>query len=329
MTLDEIAMELGMSKSTVSRALSGKGRVSEKTKARIKSFVQDNRVREIQINNSAKTQCIGVAVPADALSANIPYFQECLLGICESATMMNYSVVITTVGLNDISGIQKLVESGKVDAIILMRSVEDDKALKYLTDINFPTGLTGVCDYKEVIQVDTDIRQAAESLTNILISSGYTRFAMIAGNTHYYVNRNRCEGYFDALKRNGIPAERQVYYQNFENTELVDNIISDIIMNKTECVVCGDDTICTVLMSKLQSEGYRIPKDISIVSLFNSATLGCFSSPVTAINISAKKVGNTMAKQIINYLQGNEYNLKTMTDYEILFRASTNKIYRM
>lgn len=329
MTLDEIAKELELSKSTVSRALSGKGRVSEQTKAKIKTFIQDNNIREMQMNNSAKTQCIGVAVPADALSANIPYFQECLLGICESATIMNYNVIVTTVGINDISGIQRLVENRKVDAIILMRSVDEDKALKYLTDINFPTGLTGVCDYKEVIQVDTDIRQAAESLTNILISSGYTKFAMVVGNTHYYVNRNRSEGFFNALKRNGIPVERQIYYQNFENTELVDNIISDIIINKTECVVCGDDTISTVLMSKLQSEGYRIPKDISIVSLFNSATLGCFSSPVTAINISAKKVGNMMAKQMINYLQGNEYSPKTMTDYEILFRASTNKIYRM
>ena len=328
MTLDEIAKGLDISKSTVSRALSGKGRVSEDTRLKILSFIQNNNVKELQRERFARTQSIAVAVPTDALSTNIPYFQECLLGICESAMMMNYSVVVTTVGINDISGIQKLVENGKVDAVILMRSVEEDKALKYLTDMHFPTGLTGICDNKEVIQVDTDIRQAAETLTNILISSGYSKFAIIVGNTHYYVNRNRCEGFFNALKRNGIPIERQICYQNFENSELIDNIISDIINNKTECVVCGDDTISTVLMSKLQSEGYRIPKDISIVSLFNSATLGCFSSPVTAINISAKKIGNMMAKQMINYLQGNEYSMLTMTDYEILFRASTGKIYR-
>ncbi len=325
MTYDDIARELGVSKSTVSRALSGKGRIGKETRDKIMEYVKETQTSELTGKPAERTNCIGVVIPADAYCVSIPFFQECLLGICESASMMNYHVQITTGTVNDISGIRSLVENNRIDGAILMRGVEGDMILKYLTEIKFPTGLTGLCKYEDVIQVDTDIVRASENLTDILIGSGYRKFAIVVGSMSYVVNQSRCEGIFDALKNRGLSVENQVFCPNFENTDLIDSVIDNIIYNKVECVICGDDVICTKLMSKLQAEGYRIPKDISIVSLYNSVTLDCFSSAVTAINISARKTGNTIGKQLINYLQGNEYNRVTMLDYEILFRASTNR----
>ena len=51
-------------------------------------------------------------------------------------------------------------------------------------------------------------------------------------------------------------------------------------------MICGDDVICSRMMSRLQAEGYRIPLDIGIASLYNGATLDCFTPAVTAVNIS-------------------------------------------
>lgn len=341
MTIEEMAKNLGVSKSTVSRALSGKGRIGEETRLKIQRYALENKNKMTKMSESipsvktterreALSRNLGVAIPMDAYGTSIPFFQECLLGICETANMLKYNVLITTGTVNDISEIQKLVENRKVDGMILARSIDEDKTLKYLTEIGFPTGLIGECEYDEVLQVDTDGKAAAEELTTMLISKGYRRFALIVGDTAYRVNRLRRDGFMHALAVNGISLETQHIYTGIVNMGVIDNLIADIVANRTECVVCGDDVICTTLMSRLQAEGYRIPKDIAIVSLYNSSNLECFSPAVTAVNISAKRLGNTMAKQMIQYLETEDTEIwrqpgKIMLDYEILFRKSTGK----
>ena len=91
----------------------------------------------------------------------------------------------------------------------------------------------------------------------------------------------------------------------------------------------------------MQAEGYRIPKDISIASLHNSVNLECFSPAVTAVNVSARQLGNEAAKQLIKRLKeapfengsrggktGNGSGRIAM-NYEILVRKSTGRIYRI
>jgi DNA-binding LacI/PurR family transcriptional regulator len=330
-TFDEIAREMGVTKSTVSRALSGKGRIGEATRVRIQTYAQEQGLwqKEQQTEEPPKTQNIAVLIPTDAYTTSVPFFQECLLGVSEVATMLKYNVLVTIGSPNDITGIQALVEKKIVDGIILLRNMEDDRILKYLTEIHFPTGLAGTCNYEEVIQVDIDNRAVSENLVSLLIGQGYRRFAIVVGDVAYHVNKCRCQGCYDALDKYGLPRENQMCYTNFVNMELIDSIISDMFAGKVECIVCGDDVICTRIMSRLQAEGYKIPKDISIASLYNSTNLECFSPAVTAINVSERQIGNTVGRQLINRMRGEAYNSKTNLIYEILLRKSTGKMYSL
>lgn len=324
MSLEELAKELGVSKSTVSRALSGKGRIGETTRKRIIELAsQYGLIKEQQEIGEHRTKNIGVVLPADVYANGIPYFQDCLLGICEVATLMDYNVLITTGLTNDISNIKALVENQKVDGIILTRKLEEDKALEYLISINFPVGITGICD-EDVIQVDMNNEAAAENLTSLLIGRGYKKFALIVEDFSYHVNRSRYDGFCSALLKNGLSADKQVIYTGSLKVEFLDTIISEIVGKKVECIVCGDDVICTKIISRLQAEGYQIPRDIAVASYYNSPNLNCFSPPITAVNVSARQVGNMIGKQMIHYLQGREHHKRTIMDYEILFRKSTN-----
>lgn len=325
MTLEQMAKELGVSKSTVSRALSGKGRIAEATRNQIKSFAQEQGIiKKEEGSGLVRTRNIGVVFPTDVYSSGSPYFHDCLLGICEAASLLNYNVLITTGLMNDISGIRSLVENGKVDGIILTRSLEDDLALKYLTGIHFPTGITGICRYDEVIQVDTDNEAATEKLTSLLIGRGFRRFALIVEDMSYNVNRSRHDGFCKAFLKNGIPEANQIIHTGTLKTEFLDAVIGDILSQKVECIICGDDVVCTWIMSRLQADGYRIPRDIAIASLYNSTNLNCFTPAITAVNVPAVQVGNMIGKQMINCLLGKEYKQKSMMDYEILFRKSAN-----
>lgn len=325
MTMEEIARQLGVSKSTVSRALSGKGRVAPQTRDKIRTYAAAQGIvagaRERR--NLVKTCNIGISLPADAYNTSIPFFQECLLGVCEVAVQRNYNVLITSRTSDDISGIKALVEKKKVDGIILTRGLEDDAAVKYLTRKGFPTAMTGTCMSNKIIQVDCDNSRASRELTQALIQRGYKRFAILLGNMSYAVNARRLAGFQEAVKEQGLQTEQQLLFTNFEKTDFLDNLIREIITRKVECIICGDDVICTIITSKLQHEGYRIPKDISVASLHNSANLDCFTPAITTVNVDAKKLGRVVGTQMLDYLMGKEYRQSTFLNYEILLRKST------
>lgn len=325
MTQDEIAKSLGVSKSTVSRAFSGKGRIGERTREKILEYAgQQTGISGGVKHRTGATRNLGVILPADVYSNGGPYFQECILGICETASFLDYDVLIATGTANDVSGIRKLVEKDKVDGIILTRTIEDDRALQYLTEIHFPVGLTGICSDSEVIQVDVDNEAAAENLTSLLIGRGYREFALVIDDMEYVVNQSRYRGFCNALRKNGIPQERQKICSGPLRVDMLDSILGSLIAQKVECIICGDDIICTRVMSSLQAEGYRIPKDVAVASLYNSPNLDCFSPSITAVNVSAKQVGNMISRQMIGFLEGREYQKKTIMDYEILMRRSAS-----
>ena len=210
MTLEEIAKEIGVSKSTVSRALSGKGRIGEKTRNRILEVAKRGEEREEMARTRTVTHNIGVVLPSDVYYGSGAYFQNCLLGVCEPASLLGYNVLITTSNVHDISELQSLVESNRVDGMLLTRALEDDRALQYLSQVNFPTALTGTCRYDNIIQVDTDNEGAAEKMTTLLIGKGFRRFAFLVKNMSYNVDRKRHEGFCRALIKNGISEKDQV-----------------------------------------------------------------------------------------------------------------------
>lgn len=325
MTQEEMAKELGVSKSTISRALSGKGRIGEDTRKKILAYTRQQKAAS-KFGQENITRNLGVVLPADVYTSGGPYFQECILGICETAAFFDYDVLITTGTIDDVSGIKTLVEKKKVDGIILTRTLENDKALRYLTEVGFPVGLTGTCSKEEVIQVDTDNEMAAENLTSLLIGRGYRRFALIIGNMEFVVNKSRHRGFCAALQKNRISLQKQFIMEGPLKVEMLDSIVTDLVTRKIECIICGDDVICTRIMSSLQSEGYRIPKDIAVASLYNSPNLDCFSPSITTVNVSARQVGNMISRQMINYLMGREYQNRTMMEHEILMRRSASGI---
>ena len=139
----------------------------------------------------------------------------------------------------------------------------------------------------------------------------------------YTVNKNRYRGFCKALQKYGLEKNKQVFYTNFLSVDAIDSVINDLMVQKVECIICGDDVICTKIMSNLQAGGYRIPKDIAVASLYNSPNLNCFTPSITTVSISAKRIGNAICKQMIHYLTGKDYQERTKMDYEILVRKST------
>lgn len=139
--LDDMAKNLGLSKSTVSRAISGNGRVSEQTRRRVIQYAEQHGYAPNSIASSlarSQTNNLGVIMPTEALANEIPFFHECLMGVCEAAAKANYDVLITTVCENDISALKRIVNKRKVDGILLACPPDSNETMRFLHAVQMP-----------------------------------------------------------------------------------------------------------------------------------------------------------------------------------------------
>jgi len=325
-SLNDISRELKLSKSTVSRALSGKGRISESTRNRINSFVKEIEYRPNLIARSlaqSKTYNLGVIFPADSDLADMPFFQVFLLGVCEVAAAHDYDVVVTVVVEKNISALKRLVRNRKVDGIILTRLLVHDLAAAYLKKTGIPFVVVGTSDEEDLIQVDTDHTAACCKLTSILLAMGNRKIALIIGSEEHAVNVSRLQGYFKAFENRGESIDKNLVFQNIGSHTAVEKGVEDAIRESAECILCGDDIICGQVLSKIQTMGLTIPDDVRVASFYNSAFLRCYNPPITALEINVKELGVVTGQSLMDLISKKEISRRKILNYEIVLKKST------
>ena len=190
-TITDVAEALGVSKTTVSRAISGKGRIGEETKQRVLEYIEANDYKPNVIAKSlaqSKTYNICVVMPGDYALVDLPFFQEAIMGIQEVATIKEYDILLSICQQDDITGLERVVSNRKVDGVILLRTFEEDPQIEFLMDKNIPFVTTGSTAYKGVMQVDHDHESACRELTSIVLMKKDTRVALLGGNEKIIVN---------------------------------------------------------------------------------------------------------------------------------------------
>ena len=140
MTIDDVANELGISKTTVSRAISGKGRVSPKTREMVLGYIETHNFKPNAMARGLakqKTYNIGVVCPTDYEIFDFPFFHMCLRGISEVTSARGYDILISMVDGSNLTNLRRIVEDRKVDGVILTRTIFNDPLAAYLKETEF------------------------------------------------------------------------------------------------------------------------------------------------------------------------------------------------
>ena len=325
-TIKDIANMLGLSVTTVSRAISGKGRIGDETKLRVFRLCDELNYRPNLLAKglaNSRTYNIGVVLPADSNLTEIPFFQSCLLGICETAASMDYDVVVTTITEDNISLLKRLIDNHKVDGVVLTRSVVHDNAAAYLKEMGVPFVMIGSCEDDDIIQVDSNHFGGCEELTSVLIRSGCSHFAFISGNQNHIVNRNRYFGYRKALESHQISENSRLTFFDAMTKPFIDHAVDVIMQRRTDCIICTDDLICSRVLARLDQMKYQVPEDVKVASFYNSTFLENHNPPISALNINVKELGSMAGKRLIELIVHKEIPQKTLINYEILLKRST------
>lgn len=186
MSLKIIANNLGLSITTVSRALGGHSDVSESTRLRIEreaqriAYVPNEMARRLQ---KGRADAIGLVVPGSPQSFEDPYFVDVMAGAWSRLENydLDFLVMSATPGPSELRLYRRLVEGRRVDGLIVTRVRPDDPRLAYLAEARFPHVVFGATpsNDRRVVSLEIDRRQAAEIICGRLADFGHSRIAAV------------------------------------------------------------------------------------------------------------------------------------------------------
>lgn len=326
LTIADIADALGVSKTTVSRAISGKGRIGSETREWVLKYIDAHNYTPNVIAKSLaqnKTYNLAVVMPGDYELIDLPFFQNCIMGIQEIASSFDYDMLLTVCNNADVTKLERIVHNRKVDGVILLRSFMNDVQVEYLQEKNIPFVVTGSSNYKGVVQVDNDHRAACRELTSILLMKRMKKIALIGGNEEHVVTQSRLMGFKDAFADSGTAVDESLIYMNLDNPVLLDGKLDDIIKREVDCIVCMDDAICMEVLYKLRREGISVPDQIRVASFYNSSMLETHDPSITSLDFDAKELGMLVCRTLLDMIEGQKVQKKTLLGYEVRLREST------
>ena len=325
--LDDIASELGLSKSTVSRAISGKGRVSLSTREKVQQFIKTHNYSPNSIAKSlseSKTYNIGVVIPMDSDETEAPFFQTCLMGISRECAMHDYDVVVICTDRNDLSKLERVIKNRKVDGVIITRPVTDDAVERLLDEHGVPFVVVGKSPNKDVVSIDSAHLDGCRELTSYLLMSNQPeKIGLLMGSMDHMVNKSRYEGFESAFAAVGAKPAENMAYVGLGGQMQLSNAVAALLKEEPSCIICGDDIICMKLLAELNSLGMSIPEDVKVASFYDSVFLDIYTPPITSLIFNAGELGAASASVLLNMLSGADTGEGKVLNFEMLIRRST------
>ena len=326
MTIHDVARELGVSASTVSRAISGKGRIGEATRKRILEYIEEHGFypnAAAQSLAQSKTNSIAIILPEVKTLVDMPFFHTCMYGVEEVAQANDYDIIVIITNGKDTRPLERLIQNRKVDGMILTRTYKDDFFAKFLQKSQIPFVTVGKTFDEDMLQVDHDNAGACRELVTVLFSQGIQRIAYLGGNMEQMVNISRYEGYQEAFRKSRRKMDTDIVYTNINSRVLVEKAVDELLRNNVDCMLCQDDFICDEVVRKLAREGVDIPTGMTVASCHYSRILENYPTTITSLKFDIMELGRRACQVLLDKINGKIVPDMTLLDYEIILKEST------
>ncbi len=324
-TVSEIARKLGLSKTTVSRALSGKGRISKETRARVFDLVSRTGGEAATIRPAGRpvTHNLALVIPSHFVQLDLPFLRKSMGGICRMAAQRGYDVLLCYVDGTHTEQLERQLAARKMDGVILSRTLLDDPCLELMRSYQVPYVALGQLEDENALQVDNDQMGAAAEMTRLLLQLGMRRIAYLGGSMNYTVNSQRLQGYLRALDEFSLPPEQNLIYSGIEAAEQRTDALDAILEQKPECLLCCDDNVTFFVLKELQRRGIDVPGQLRLASLYDSEILTDTTPTISAIQFDAAALGTAACRLLLDYLSGKDVTPKQIQGYQVILREST------
>jgi LacI family transcriptional regulator len=307
-TIHDLASQLNLSASTVSRALANHKRISQKTRDRVQAAALELNFRPDPMASGfrkGKSNTIGIVIPR----INRHFFSHAISGIESVTNPAGYNVMICQTNENfeeEKRAIQTLVHN-RVDGIIISIAVTTRSAghLQDVLDQKIPlVQFDRVCTKPETDMVLNDNFTGAYEVTKHLISQGLTNLVHLAGPLHNKVYADRCEGFKKALEETGLPLLPQTIVGVGLTRTDGEAFARQIMENghRPQALISASDYSALGAFIELKKNGIRIPHDIAVAGFANEPFTEFIEPAMTTLEQYGIEMGRSAAKLLIERL---------------------------
>jgi len=312
-TIKDIAQYLGISASSVSRALSDSFEIAQGTKVRVleaAGYLGYKPNTLAQGLKNGKSRSVGVIIP----TIDNPFFCQVINGIDSVTNSRGYHLIIAqSHGFDELEVLNlKQLTFPAIDGLLISIAAESDD-LSYLKELH-DKGLPIVCfdrvtDRIGTHQVVADNYYGAYEATMCLIKAGYTKIAHITTSENVSNMAERLQGYESALNESHIEINTSyIKYCKREgkDPEEVKHALKELFAESVppEAILTASDTITTVVLRLLHHLQYAIPQDIALIGFSNTEMADVLAPSLSTIYQPGFEMGEKAAELLIDLIEG-------------------------
>ncbi len=314
-TIKDLAKELGISPSTVSRALKDHPDISMETKKAVTRLAEELNYQPNSIALSLrhrKTNTIGVIIPEIVHF----FFSTVISGIEDIAYGAGYSVIISQSNESyerEVLDTQALFNN-RVDGILMSISKET-KDYAHIESVH-RRGVPIVffdrkCDAFESSTVLVDDFQGGYQATRHLIEQGYSRIVHIAGPSNLDLTRERAQGYKKALEDSGLSYSENMIIKDEISTDLehTKKLVTEFLNQSgtmPDAIFANNDITALGAMHAIKERGLKVPDDIGVVGFSNWQFTSMTEPTISTVSQPGFEMGQEAARLLIRDIEASE-----------------------
>ncbi|AWM13119.1 LacI family transcriptional regulator [Flavobacterium sp. NRK F10] len=312
-TLKQIAKELDVSVSTVSKSLRNSPEISEDTRLKVQAFA---KLYNYKPNNIAlslknkKTKTIGVVIPEIVHH----FFATVITGIEQVANEQGYNVIICMSNESfdkEVINLEMLA-NGSTDGFIMSLSKETQQKSDYHHIMEVMNQGMPVVMFDRVTneiftdKVIIDDFSAAFDAVSFLIEGGAKKIALITTVDYVSVGKLRTDGYIKALETHGIEVEDK-YIIKIEDIDSCNTKIHYLLNNEeVDAIFAVNELFAVVAIKIAKSLDINVPEDLEVIA-FTDGIISKYSTPtITTVSQNGIKMGRKAAQMLIERLENEE-----------------------
>ncbi|NJW51321.1 LacI family DNA-binding transcriptional regulator [Salinimicrobium oceani] len=336
LTLKQIARELDVSVSTVSKALRDSVEISEETRLKIKAFA---KLYNYKPNNIAlslknrKTRTIGLVLPEIVHD----FFATVISGIEEVANQKGYNVLICLSNNSfdrEVMNMEMLA-NGSTDGFIISvaketQQKEDYHHLEEVINQGMPIVLVDrVVDQLTCDKVIIDDSEGAKNAVQHLIDSGCKKIAIITTVDYVSVGKLRTDGYLEALTSNNIEIDEDLILK-IENVDQSQDEINEFLLTReVDGIFTVNEQFATSAVKAINLKGKSVPEDVLVFSFSDGELSRRFIPSISTVDQHGAAMGAKAAELLIERLENTveEENFQTaLVKTSLIERESSRRI---
>ncbi|MDV7105880.1 LacI family DNA-binding transcriptional regulator [Vibrio sp. TH_r3] len=334
MSIKKLAEHLGISKSTVSRALNGYTDVNAETRKKILLAAQEMGYKANPTAKrlaSGKSRNVGIILPASSRMFVSPAFSKVLAGASAFLAKHEYQLIVTTISewQNEQQVYLDFITSGLVDGLFIVRTRSNDERIEMLEKHQFPYVCHGFdASYAIDSFVDVDNKKAFYELTKRQISLGHSRIAFLDAPIELTLSQARQQGYIQAMKEANLSIDKRWLLNGDLNEGAAMTMTKEVmsLAKRPTSILCADDTMALGTIAACEELGYQPGVNVAIAG-YGDYEHSRYSKPsITSLKYATHDVGEAMAKLMLNKLENKKFQVQNWYLAEIIARQSDAQV---